>query len=159
MAGRTDNRVVIAAPLDLVWDMTNDLESWPTLFGEYRSVEILEREGDRVRFRLTMHPEPDGTVWSWVSERRADRASRTVHAKRIETGPLLEFMHLFWEYREVPGGTELRWIQQFQMKPDAPVDNAGAQRHLDAQTAKEMRRIKEIVERAAAETPATGAPA
>jgi hypothetical protein len=30
MAGHTDNAVVIAAPMDLVWDMTNDVENWPT---------------------------------------------------------------------------------------------------------------------------------
>ena len=156
MPGRTDNEVVIDAPLDLVWEMTNDLANWPALFSEYERVDILERDGDRVVFRLTMHPEEDGTVWSWVSERRADAATHTVHAKRIETGPLLEFMHLFWEYAEVPGGTRLRWIQQFEMKPTAPVDNAGAEKHLNQQTAAEMARIKEIVERAAA---AAGAPA
>lgn len=151
MPGRTDNSVVIKAPLDVVWDMTNDLEAWPTLFTEYEKVEILEREGDRVRFRLTMHPEPDGTVWSWVSERRADAATRTVHAKRIETGPLLEFMHLFWEYEEVPEGTRLRWIQQFEMKPTAPVDNAGAEKHLNQQTTVEMDHIRSVIERTVAE--------
>ncbi|MEV4173362.1 SRPBCC family protein [Nonomuraea sp. NPDC049709] len=147
MPGRTDNEIVIAAPVDVVWEMTNDLESWPTLFSEYERVDILERDGDRVRFRLTMHPEPDGTVWSWVSERRTDPVTRTVHAKRIETGPLLEFMHLFWEYHEVDGGTRLRWIQQFEMKPSAPVDNEGAARHLNEQTRNEMRHIKEVIER------------
>ena len=38
MAGHTENEITIAAPLDLVWDMTNDLESWPQLFSEYASV-------------------------------------------------------------------------------------------------------------------------
>ena len=49
--------------------MTNDVESWPELFTEYASAEILDREGDTVRFRLTMHPDENGKVWSWVSER------------------------------------------------------------------------------------------
>ncbi|MCO8306936.1 polyketide cyclase, partial [Streptomyces sp. RKCA-744] len=35
MAGHTDNEVMIKAPFDLVWDMTNDLENWPQLFSEY----------------------------------------------------------------------------------------------------------------------------
>ena len=59
-------------PLDLVWDMTNDLENWPQLFSEYASVEILSREGDKTTFRLTMHPDENGKVWSWVS-RAGDR--------------------------------------------------------------------------------------
>ena len=69
MAGHTENEITIAAPLDLVWDMTNDLENWPQLFSEYASVEVLSREGDKTTFRLTMHPDENGTVWSWVSER------------------------------------------------------------------------------------------
>ena len=44
MAGHTDNSIVINAPLQLVWDMTNDVESWPWLFTEYDSVAILECE-------------------------------------------------------------------------------------------------------------------
>ncbi|MEW9547193.1 SRPBCC family protein [Nonomuraea sp. NPDC050783] len=151
MPGRTDNEIVIAAPPDVVWELANDLESWPELFTEYERVEILERDGDRVRFRLTMHPEPDGTVWSWVSERRVDPVTRTVHAKRVETGLLLEFMHIFWEFHEADGGgTRMRWIQQFEMRPDAPVDNEGAAEHLNRQTRTEMRHIKEAIERRAA---------
>ena len=35
MSGHTENEITIAAPLDLVWEMTNDLENWPRLFSEY----------------------------------------------------------------------------------------------------------------------------
>ena len=76
----------------------NDVERWPELFTEYASAEILERDGDTVRFRLTMHPDPEhgGQVWSWVSERTADPADPPlaiaprrdrpvrVHAHRLE---------------------------------------------------------------------------
>ena len=44
MSGHTQNEIVIAAPLELVWDMTNDLENWPQLFSEYAAVEVLGRE-------------------------------------------------------------------------------------------------------------------
>ena len=73
--GHVDNSVLIDADFDLVWDVTNDVEHWPELFTEYASAEILERDGDTVRFRLTMHPDENGTAWSWVSERTLDRAS------------------------------------------------------------------------------------
>ena len=74
MAGHTDNSVVIDKPLDEVWERMNDLENWTKLFTEYASVEILEREGNTVKFRLTTHPDPeyDGQVWSWTSERTMD---------------------------------------------------------------------------------------
>ncbi|MFF3325130.1 SRPBCC family protein [Streptomyces sp. NPDC002889] len=123
MTGHTENKVVIDAPMDLVWDVTNDIENWPSLFSEYASVEILEREDDRTLFRLTMHPDENGTIWSWVSERVADRTARTVRARRVETGPF-QHMTIHWEYAETPQGTLMHWTQDFAMKPDAPVDDA-----------------------------------
>lgn len=146
MAGRTDNAVVIHAPLELAWDMTNDLESWPTLFSEYSAVEILERRGNTVRFRLTMHPDDNGKVWSWVSERTADPVRHTVEARRVETGPF-EYMRISWTYAPAAGGaTHMRWIQEFAMKATAPVDDDQAAAHLNQQTRREMERIKQAVE-------------
>jgi len=72
MPANTDNSVIIDAPLDLVWEVTNDVARWPDLFTEYAKAEILDRTDDTVRFRLTMHPDENGKVWSWVSERTAD---------------------------------------------------------------------------------------
>ena len=148
MAGHTDNEIVIAAPMDLVWDMTNDVPSWPELFSEYAAAEILDRSGDTVRFRLTMHPDDEGRVWSWVSERTPDPARRTVDARRVETGPFAH-MTIRWEYTEVDGGVRMRWVQDFAMRPDAPTDDAGMTAHLNRNTAVQMARIKGIVERAA----------
>ena len=64
MAARTENAVVINAPIDLVWNMTNDVESWPSLFTEYAKAEILEREGATIRFRLHTHPDEEGVVFT-----------------------------------------------------------------------------------------------
>lgn len=146
---RTDNEIVIAAPMELVWSMTNDVASWPQLFSEYASAEILERDGDTVRFRLTLHPDENGQVWSWVSERTPDPVTRTVRARRIETGPF-EFMNLFWEYHEVDGGVRMRWVQEFAVRPGLPFDDAAMAERLNTNTRREMARIKGLVERAAA---------
>lgn len=148
--GHTDNEVFIAAPLDLVWTMTNDVQSWPELFSEYASAEILEHNGETLRFRLTMHPDPDGNVWSWVSERTADPATRTVRARRVETG-WFEHMDIYWEYRPVDTGVVMRWVQDFRMKPDSPVNDEAMTQRINDNTAVQMARIKEIVERAATE--------
>lgn len=149
MTARTENEIIINAPLGLVWDMTNDVESWPTLFSEYAKAEVLRRDQDTVRFRLTTHPEKDGTVWSWVSERTVDRGSRTVRARRIETGPLLEHMDIFWDYADTPDGVRMRWIQEFALKTTAPVNEADAIAHLNRETKVQMTRIKQVIEAAA----------
>jgi aromatase len=148
MPGYTDNAIVIQAPMELVWRMTNDLESWPDLFSEYASVEILERDGPTVRFRLSMHPDANGKVWSWVSERTLDPETRTVRAHRVEPGPF-EYMRIRWAYREVDGGIEMRWVQQFHMRPDAPVNDEQMTQHINRNSAIQLARIKGLVEQAA----------
>ncbi|WP_329561505.1 SRPBCC family protein [Kitasatospora sp. NBC_01266] len=150
MTGHTDNQILIAAPLDLTWDLTNDLERWPQLFSEYASVEVIDRAGDKVTFRLTMHPDENGKVWSWVSERHADRATRTVLARRVETGPF-EHMNIRWQYQAVNGGTSMRWIQDFAMKPTAPVDDAGMTEHINRNSKIQMELIRDKVEQHARE--------
>jgi aromatase len=145
MAGHTENEIVIDAPLDLTWAVTNDVESWPDLFTEYASAEILERDGDTVKFRLTMHPDENGTVWSWVSERTTDEASHSVKARRVETGPF-DYMNIEWYYDEVDGGTRMRWVQDFHMKPEAPVDDEQMTNRINTNSKIQMGIIKEKVE-------------
>jgi aromatase len=153
---RTDNAIVINAPFDLVWDMTNDVANWPSLFSEYAAAEILASDDGTTRFRLTMHPDEQGRVWSWVSERTPDLGTRSVRARRIEPGPF-EYMNISWSYREVADGIEMRWVQEFHMRPDAPADDAGMTAHLNLNTTIQMRRIKDLIEEAAAKAGAEDA--
>lgn len=148
MSAHTDNSVDIAAPLDLVWRMTNDLERWPQLFTEYASVEVLERQGPTVRFRLTMHPDEQGRAWSWVSERTLDPANRRVTARRIEPG-WFEHMDITWTYESTGSGTRMRWMQDFSMRPDAPLDDAAMTRRINENTRIQMEHIRTRVERQA----------
>lgn len=155
--GHTENSVVIAAPLPLVWEVTNDVAGWPDLFTEYARVEILARDGDTVRFRLTMHPDENGVAWSWVSERTPDRAARQVRARRVETGPF-EYMDIRWTYTEEPDGTRMTWVQDFAMKPTAPVDNAGMAERINTNSVVQMAVIRERIERLAREGGSGAAP-
>ncbi len=146
--GHTDNSIVIDADIEHVWAMTNDLPSWPDLFTEYRTVEILESTDTWFRFRLTMHPDESGRTWSWVSERTLDPAAREVRARRVEPGPF-EFMEIFWSYAPEGEGTRMRWVQDFRMRPEAPIDTEGMTRRIDANSKIQMGIIKEKVEAAA----------
>jgi len=150
MAAHTDNDVVIKAPRKYVWERMMDIESWPDLFSEYAKAEVIERDGDYVKFRLTTHPDPDydGQVWSWVSERTADPSTFTSKSKRIETGPF-EHMDIQWYFEEADGGTRMRWVQDFAMKPSAPADDATAQDYMNKNTKVQMQVIKERLEEAA----------
>lgn len=150
MSGHTDNSIVINAPMDLVWDITNDVPNWTDLFSEYSVSEVIERRGDSVRFRLALHPDENGKVWSWVSERTPDPATRTVRSARVETG-VFKYMSLFWEYTQEADGVRMRWVQDFEMKPTAPINDEQMTQRLNTNTAVQMQLIKEKVEAAAAQ--------
>jgi aromatase len=145
-SGRTEQAIRIDAPFAEVWDRTNDVAAWPGLFSEYAAAEILSSSGDTVTFRLTMHPDRDGTVWSWVSERTTDRAAGTVRARRVETGPFA-FMDILWTYTDLPGGgVELRWQQEFAMKPQAPVDTAWMTANITVNSAAQLALIRDRIQ-------------
>ena len=145
MPASTDNRIVVRAPFDAVWEMTNDVADWPNLFSEYAAAEVLSTEGGAVRFRLTTVPDPDGRAWSWVSERVPDRENRRVTARRVEPGPF-EFMRLRWDYRELPEGVELRWRQEFAVRPDSGFTDEAMRERLDRTTRVQMAHVKSVVE-------------
>lgn len=150
MAAHTDNSVLVEAPRDFVWDRMMNIEDWPDLFSEYAQAEVLEQDGDRVEFRLTTHPDPeyDGQVWSWVSERVADPDNYRSKSRRIETGPF-EYMEIEWFFEEVEGGTNMRWVQDFSMKPSAPANDEQAEEYMNKNTKEQMGVIKERLEEAA----------
>ena len=147
MSAHTENSILISGPMDVVWDMTNDLESWPELFSEYQSVEILRRDGDTVRFRLALHPDENGKVWSWVSDRTPDVPTRTCRSLRVEPGPF-KYMFLFWEYLQTPDGVLLRWVQDFEMKPGVPIDDTGMAARINQNSVIQLKRIKSRIESA-----------
>lgn len=150
MAAHTDNAVTISAPLEFVWERMMDIESWPDLFSEYAKAEVLEQDGNTVQFRLTTHPDPDydGQVWSWVSERVAEPEKHASKSRRIETGPF-EFMNIEWYFEDADGGTLMRWVQDFSMKPDAPSNDEQAEQYMNKNTKEQMKVIKERLEQAA----------
>ena len=147
-AGHTENSIYIDADIDHVWRMTNDLPSWPDLFTEYAEVEILESTDTYFKFRLTMHPDENGKVWSWVSERTLDPAAREVKARRVEPGPF-ELMDIRWTYAPEGQGTRMNWIQDFRMRPQAPIDTEGMTQRINGNSKIQMGIIKEKVEAAA----------
>ena len=156
--GHTENSIVIAAPIELVWRLTNDIERWPELFTEYAEVQVLQRTGDTVLFRLTMVPDENGVSWTWVSERTADPVSRQVRAHRVETGPF-EYMRIGWRYDELPEGTRMTWVQDFAMRATAPVDDRQMTDRINANSRIQLATIRERIERIAEESTmaATGA--
>lgn len=149
MSAHTDNQTIINAPMDFVWERSNDVANWPNLFSEYGSADILHTDGNRVVFRLAMHPDENGIVWSWVSERVMDPETHTTVSRRVEPGPF-KYMFLYWEYTQTDDGVRLRWVQDFEMKPAAPVNDATMRERINTNSATQLARIKGLLEADAA---------
>ncbi|GGT88637.1 methyltransferase [Actinomadura citrea] len=154
MTVSTDNEILVDAPMELVWEHTNDVAGWPDLFTEYAAVEIIERDGPSVMFRLTTHPDEQGNVWSWVSRRTPDPETRTVRAHRVETGPFV-FMNISWEYRQQTAGVLMRWTQEFAMRPDSPIGEDAMRDRINRGTVEQMAHIKAVLEDRARKAPGT----
>jgi ribosome-associated toxin RatA of RatAB toxin-antitoxin module len=149
---RTDNDVIINAPMALVWRLTNDLARWPDLFTEYAAVEVLESSPRGILFRLTTRPDEQGVVWSWVSLRRPDPDTRTVQSHRVETGPF-QYMRIRWEYEAVGGAVRLRWLQDFAVKPETGLRDEDVTVRLNRTSAQQLAHIRDRVEQLAGQLP------
>ena len=111
--GHTRNSVIINAPYGLVFDISNKIERWTELFGdEYVKAEVLKREGNEITFRLT-----DNENKSWVSKRWLFKDLKFAYASRHEPMFPFRYMKIVWFFNEVQEGTEMIWIQDFQMDP------------------------------------------
>ncbi len=111
--GHTRNSIVINAPYSLVFEISNKIERWTELFGkEYVKAEVLEHKDNEITFRLT-----DDENKSWVSKRWLYKNLKFAYASRWEPMFPFKYMKIVWFYNETPEGTEMIWIQDFQMDP------------------------------------------
>lgn len=146
--GYIRNAVLIHAPLEDVFRLTNDVRTWPELFSEYASSEVLAEDETSVTFRLTTHPDESGTQWSWQSTRWTDAARKSTRSERDpSSGPFQQMTIRWWYDSSGDSATVMTWEQEFTLKPQAPFSDEHATKHLDSQTKIQQRVIKERVER------------
>jgi len=112
--GHTVNSIMINAPYKLVFDISNHIERWTELFGdEYVSAEVLSREGNEITFRLT-----DDEGKSWVSKRWLHPEQQYAYASRHDPMFPFKYMKIIWLYHQTPEGTQMTWMQDFEMDPN-----------------------------------------
>jgi len=59
-------------------------------------------------------------------------------------------MSIEWYFEDADGGTLMRWVQDFSMKPEAPADDEHAEQYMNKNTKEQMAIIKERLESLAA---------
>jgi aromatase len=134
--------VTVEAPLAFTFEVSNRLEEWPRMMEDYREVEILGREGDKVFFRL--HTD-DGS--SWVSWRVIHCDGAFAIAERHDPREPFRFMQHAWTYRSIdPGRTEMVWEMTFELADPAGGRERMACAHIAEATERNQRRMKAYIE-------------
>ncbi|MBM3246149.1 MAG: polyketide cyclase [Candidatus Omnitrophica bacterium] len=159
--GHTCNSIVINAPYDLVFDISNDIPRWTELFGkEYKKAEVVKKEGNKITFRLT--DEDDKTWQSW---RLLFKDKYFTYAEREEPKFPFKYMKITWLYTPKPEGmalatgsqttaccpVEMAWIQHFEMDEKAKFSDKQVEGFINEGSQANLKIFKEIIEKKARE--------
>jgi aromatase len=144
--GHTCNSIVINAPYDLVFNISNDIPRWTELFGtEYKQAEILKKEANKITFRLT-----DDEDKSWVSWRLLYKDNFFTYSERYEPKFPFEYMKIIWLYTPKTNGIELTWIQHFKMDGKAKFTDEQVEGFINKHSQENLLIFKKVIEAQAA---------
>lgn len=143
--GQTINSILIEAPYNLVFDISNDIERWTELFGgEYTEAKILKREGNKLTFKLT-----DDKGNSWQSFRLLFKDNNFAYAQKLEPTFPFDYMKIIWLYTPVPRGILMTWIQFFTMAKGAKFDDEKIEGLINKHSQDNLKIFKEVIEKEA----------
>jgi aromatase len=145
MAGHTCNSIIINAPYELIFDISNDIPRWTELFGgEYQKAEVVEKKDNKITFRLT-----DDEGKSWVSWRLLFKDKYFAYAQRHDPLFPFKYMKIIWLYTPKPEGVELTWIQHFEMDEKAKFNDEQVEGFINKHSKENLRIFKEAIEKEA----------
>jgi len=143
--GHTCNSIIINAPYDLVFEISNDFPRWTELFGsEYKKAEIVKKEGNKVTFRLT-----DDEDKSWQSWRLLFKDKFFTYSEREEPKFPFKFMKIIWCYTQKSEGVELTWIQHFEMDDKAKFNDEQVEGFINIHSKDNLNIFKTVIEKEA----------
>lgn len=140
----TVNSIVINAPYGKVFDLSNDIGRWKEFFSEYTESQVLEKGENRLTFKLSHQ---NGT--SWKSYRLLFKDDNFAYACRVEPMFPFEYMKILWLYRQVNGGVEMTWVQDFKMDKNAKYTDEQVEGMINKHSQENLKRFKEIIEKEA----------
>jgi aromatase len=141
----TVNSIIINAPYDVVFDMSNDIDRWKEFFEEYVESEILEKDGNKLVFKLT---HKNGS--SWQSKRLLFKEDKFAYAERVDPMFPFQYMKIIWLYRQVDSDSvEMTWIQDFTMDKSAKFNDEQVESLINEHSRENLKRFKDIIEREA----------
>lgn len=109
---RLVHRTRVTAPLEVVFQLARDVESWPQLLSDYRWCRILERGRERVVFSMGGSIRGWPARWTAVQELRLDeRRIMFRHLRGITTG-----MEVEWRFTQDGDGVIVELLHTLAMR-------------------------------------------
>jgi len=157
--GHTVNSIIINAPYEKIFDISNDITRWTELFGgEYKKSEVVQREGNKITFKLT-----DDENRCWQSWRLLFKDNYFAYAEREEPKFPFKFMKIIWLYIPRPDGmaldkgsktthfchVEMTWIQHFEMDDKAKFNDIQVEGFINKHSKDNLKIFKEVIEKEA----------
>lgn len=143
--GHTCNSIIINAPYNLVFDISNDIPRWTELFGtEYKKAEVVKKEGNKITFHLT-----DDEDKSWRSWRLLFKDNYFAYAEREEPKFPFKYMKIVWFYTPKPAGIELTWVQHFEMDDKAKFNDEQVEGFINKHSKDNLKIFKDVIEKEA----------
>ena len=143
--GHTCNSIIINAPYDLIFNISNDIPRWTELFGdEYKKAEIVEKKDNKITFRLT-----DDEDKSWISWRLLFKDKFFTYSERHDPKFPFKYMKIVWLYTQKPEGIELAWIQYFEMDDKAKFNDEQVEGFINKHSKDNLKIFKNVIEKAA----------
>ncbi len=140
--GHTCNSIIINAPYDSVFDISNAIPRWTELFGgEYQKAEVLNKEGNKITFRLT-----DDEGKSWQSWKLLFKEKYFTYAEREEPKFPFKYMKIIWLYTQKPEGVQMTWIQHFEMDEKAKFNDAQVEGFINKHSQENLKIFKQVIE-------------
>jgi len=144
--GHTCNSIIINAPYDVIFDISNTIPRWTELFGgEYKEAIVVKKEKNKITFKLT-----DKEGRSWQSFRLLFKENYLAYAEREEPKFPFEFMKIIWLYTPKPEGIELTWIQHFKMDSKAAFTDEQVEGFINQHSKENLKIFKAVIEKEAA---------
>jgi len=141
--GHTVNSIIINAPYEKIFDISNDIRRWTELFGgEYKKAEVVKKEGNKITFKLT-----DDEGRTWQSWRLLFKDRYLAYAEREEPKFPFKFMKIIWLYTPRPAGIEMTWIQHFEMDEKAKFNDEQVEGFINKHSKDNLKIFKDVIER------------
>ena len=141
--GHTCNAIVIKAPYEKIFDISNDIPRWTELFGgEYKEAKVVETKANKIIFQLT-----DDEGRSWKSFRLLFKENNFAYAERMDPKFPFEYMKIVWLYTPAEGGIKLTWIQDFKMDSKAKFNDEQVEGFINKHSKENLEIFKNVIEK------------